>query len=212
LLPSHEISDRRDLADPAGRFQFLHAVANIELCAVELALLHAADFPRMEAGFHHDWLRVAGEEVAHFRMVTRRLGDLGGSFGDEPVHLGLLASAGACRGLVERMAVVPRILEARGLDVSAPLRARLAAARDDDSREVLAVIYRDEIGHVAAGTRWLARACTLEGTDPESRFVEVLDAFRARRRLRPGPIDLEGRRAAGFTERELQAIRGGTAR
>lgn len=184
----------------------MHAVANIELAAVELALLTAGDFPWMEAEFHHDWLRVAAEEVEHFRLVRARLQRMGTDFGAEPIHVGLFQAVLEEPTLEGRLGVVPRILEARGLDVSASLRRKLRGAGDRESAEALERIYRDEIGHVAAGTRWFRRVCADSGVDPEVSFLALWERHRGVRRGRPGPIDREGRRAAGFSERELAAL------
>lgn len=206
ILPPHEVPDRGGLATSAGRRRLLHAVANIELAAIELALLTAGDFPWMEAAFHSDWLRVAAEEVEHFQLVRERLRRLGAEVGEEPVHLGLFQSAREETTLAGRLGVVPRILEARGLDVSAPLRRQLAAAGDPESAAVLARIYDDEIGHVAAGTLWFRAICHDAGVDPEARFLDLLARHRGGRRRRWGAVDREGRAAAGFSERELAAL------
>lgn len=208
VLPPHEIPDRPRLTTPEGRYRLLHAVGHIELSAVELALATSALFPAEEAAFHRDWLRVAGEEVDHTRLVLGRLASMGGTLGTDPVHLGLWEASSGLRGLVARLAVVPRIQEARGLDVSARLRTQLATAGDLASAEVLETIYRDEIGHVAVGTHWFRVVCRREGVDPEARFLGLLEEFRLRRGLRPGPIDRDGRLAAGFTQREIEALAG----
>ncbi|MFN8549627.1 MAG: ferritin-like domain-containing protein [Candidatus Eisenbacteria bacterium] len=208
LLAPHEVPERAKLGSAAGRYALMHSVANIEFSAIELALLTAADFPGEPAEFHREWLGVAGEEVCHARMVLARLRALGGEFGDLPVHLGLWDTAHRFTRVDERLAIVPRILEARGLDVSARLRDQLHRAGDHESADLLEVIYRDEIGHVAAGTRWLRAVCARDGVDPEVRFLELLDRFRRERGSRPTPIDREGRARAGFSERELAALEG----
>ena len=203
---SRETPRRPDLSDPRGRRSLVHSVAHIELSAVELALLAVADFPGEPRDYYADMLAIASEECAHARLLISRLRELGGVLGEEPVHLGLWETAVRFDGLVERLAVVPRVLEAKGLDVSAPLRAGLRAAGDEASARCLDRVYQDEIGHVAAGTRWFRIACARAGVDAEARFVELARPFLPRRRVRA--LDAAGRRAAGFSERELAALTG----
>jgi len=210
LLAPHEVPERARLGSASGRYALMHSVANIEFSAIELALLTAADFPDEPVEFHREWLGVAGEEVRHARLVLARLRALGGEFGDLPVHLGLWDTAHRFTRVDERLAIVPRILEARGLDVSARLREQLHRAGDHESADLLELIYRDEIGHVAAGTRWFRAVCARDGVDPEVRFLELLERFRQERGSRPTPVDREGRLRAGFTERELNALEGPT--
>ena len=206
---SRETPRRPDLRDPRGRRALVHSVAHIELSAVELALLAVADFPGEPRDYYVDMLQVAREECLHARLLIARLRELGGELGDEPVHLGLWETAVRFGGLAERLAIVPRVLEAKGLDVSAPLRAALRAAGDEESARCLDRVYQDEIGHVAAGTRWFRIACARAGVDAEARFVELARPFLPRRRARS--LDAEGRRAAGFSERELAALAGDAA-
>ncbi|MBK8230217.1 MAG: ferritin-like domain-containing protein [Candidatus Eisenbacteria bacterium] len=206
VLPPHAVPERGTLHTPEGRYRLMHAVCNIEFSAIELALVTAADHPAQPAAFHRDWFRVAGEEVRHARLVMGRLEALGGRFGSEPIHLGLWESAAPYGALEERLAVVPRILEARGLDVSARLRTTLRAAGDPESADLLELIYRDEIGHVGTGSTWFRAACADQGVEPEARFLELYARFRAERGGRPAPLDREGRLRAGFSERELQAL------
>jgi uncharacterized ferritin-like protein (DUF455 family) len=195
---------RRDLADPRGRRALIHSVAHIELSAVELALLAVADFPGQEAAYYADMLRIAAEECLHARLARARLRELGGELFEEPVHLGLYETAVRFDSLVSRLAIVPRVLEAKGLDVSAPLRAQLRRAGDEASAALLDRIYRDEVGHVALGTRWFRIVCAREGRDADATFLELAAPLLPRRGGRP--LDEEGRRAAGFSERELAAL------
>ena len=202
-----EIRDRPRLGDPRGRFRLIHSVANIELAAVELMLMGVADFPGESREYYQAMLQVAREEVMHTRLLLRRLRQMGGEFGSEPVHLGLWNTAIRWNDLPGRLGVVPRILEARGLDVSGRLRDELGRAGDAESARILERIYVEEIGHVSVGTTWYRAACELRGLDPEQHFVELVHRFQPGR---PGTrrIDREGRIAAGFTERELRALEG----
>ncbi len=195
---------RPDLRDPRGRRSLVHAVAHIELCAVELALMAVADFPGEETAYYRDMLRIAAEETEHARLLLARLHALGGELGEEPVHLGLFETAARFPDLPDRLAVVPRILEAKGLDVSALLRVQLRAAGDADSAAALDRVYFDEIGHVAIGTRWHRVACQRRGLDPQHHFLAIARPFKSRRAALT--LDLEGRRRAGFTEHELAEL------
>lgn len=209
VCPVGEVPDRSRLGSERGRYQLLHSVAHIELSAVELALVAVADYPEQPSDYYREMLQVAREEVGHTQMLRRRLRQLGGELGTEPVHLGLWETAVAHAGLTERLAVVPRILEARGLDVSEKLRMGLGRNGDAVSAEILLTIYRDEISHVAVGTRWYRAACDLAGVDSEEHFVRLVERFRPRRG--GSGLDEVGRREAGFTARELDALSGGRA-
>jgi uncharacterized ferritin-like protein (DUF455 family) len=147
---------------------------------------------------------IASGECAH--TPPDRAAELSSAASSAGSHrsAGLWETAARFDGLVERLAIVPRVLEAKGLDVSAPLRAALRAAGDEASARCLDRVYSDEIGHVAAGTRWFRIACARAGVDAETRFVELARPFLPRRRVRA--LDAEGRRAAGFSERELAAL------
>lgn len=205
ILAPGELVDRPKLGSARGRYLLLHSVAHIELSAVELALMAVADFPEQTAEYHRAMLDVAREEVIHTRLLLHRLHELGGELGTDPVHLGLFETASAYRDLPARLAVVPRILEARGLDVSERLREGLERAGDAESAKILERIYRDEIGHVRVGTLWYRAVCEERGLDGEAYFLEMIDKFRPRRGG-IGPIDHAGRRAAGFSERELEGM------
>jgi uncharacterized ferritin-like protein (DUF455 family) len=205
ILAPGELVDRPKLGSARGRYLLLHSVAHIELSAVELALMAVADFPEQPVEYHRAMLDVAREEVIHTRLLLHRLRELGGELGTDPVHLGLFETASTYRDLPARLAVVPRILEARGLDVSERLRDGLERAGDAESAKILERIYRDEIGHVRVGTLWYRAVCQEQGLDGEAYFLEMIDKFRPRRGG-IGPIDHAGRRAAGFSERELEGM------
>jgi uncharacterized ferritin-like protein (DUF455 family) len=150
-------------------------------------------------------MRVAQEEAHHFELVVAYLGTLGHHYGDFPAHQGLWDMVERTRAdITARMALVPRTLEARGLDASPPMRAKLEAAGDLAASEILGVILRDEIGHVAVGNHWYRFLCEREGLDPLTRYPQLLALYQAPR-LRP-PYNYEARRAAGFTPAELRAL------
>ncbi len=145
-----------------GRIALLHALAHIELNAIDLAWDIIARFSgdRLPRAFFDDWVAVADEEAKHHDLLVRRLRDFGAAYGDLSAHDGLWeASAATAHDLRARLAVVPMVLEARGLDVTPPMIDRLRAVEDDASADILEVIYRDEVGHVAIGTRWFKWLC-----------------------------------------------------
>ena len=164
---------RRSTGGEKGRFALLHALAHIELNAVDMAwdLIGRFAHESMPTAYYDDWVRVGMEEASHFALVARRLSEMGGSYGDLPAHDGLWQSAQATgHDHMARLAVVPLVLEARGLDVSPAMLASLREAGDEASAEVLEVIYRDEKHHVAFGMRWFRFMCQQRGLPPEPTF------------------------------------------
>jgi uncharacterized ferritin-like protein (DUF455 family) len=154
----------------AGRIALLHAIAHIELNAIDLAWdivarFAGADLPRP---FFDDWVRVADEEAQHFTLLSGRLAALGAAYGDLPAHDGLWEAAQAtAHDLLARLAVVPLVLEARGLDVTPRMIARMERFGDHETAAVLTTIYEEEIGHVATGMRWFAHECARRDLAPE---------------------------------------------
>lgn len=193
---------RRRLDTQTGRAALVHALAHIEFNAINLALDAAHRFPGMPDAYYLDWLRVADEEARHFGLLDAHLAALGHAYGDFAAHNGLwdMALKTAHDPLV-RMALVPRVLEARGLDATPLIVGKLRATGDTRLIEILAVIERDEIGHVAIGNRWFEALCTERGLDPEPVFRALLTEYDAPP-LRP-PFNIEARRAAGFSDAEL---------
>jgi uncharacterized ferritin-like protein (DUF455 family) len=198
---------RRSMQSPEGRAVLLHALAHIEFNAINLALDAVWRFGGMPAAFYTDWLKVAAEEAHHFSLLVARLAEFGHAYGDFPAHDGLWDMCERTRGdVLARIALVPRTLEARGLDASPPIRARLQQAGDLASAAILDVILRDEIGHVLIGNRWFRHLCEQDGLDPHSTYVRLADQYHAPK-LR-GPFNFEARRDAGFDEAELAALAG----
>ncbi|MGF6856817.1 uncharacterized ferritin-like protein (DUF455 family) [Paraburkholderia sp. CI3] len=196
---------RRSMQSPQGRAVLLHALAHIEFNAINLALDAIWRFPGMPAGFYTDWLKVAAEEAYHYSLLAARLAEYGHAYGDFPAHGGLWDMCERTRGdVLARMALVPRTLEARGLDASPPIRARLQQAGDHSSATILDVILRDEIGHVLIGNRWFRHLCDADGLDPHHTYLRLADQYHAPK-LR-GPFNFEARRDAGFDDAELAAL------
>lgn len=196
---------RRAMSTVEGRAALLHALAHIEFNAINLALDIVWRFPGMPEAFYRDWSRVAREEADHFRLLADRLQALGIAYGDYPAHNGLWEMAEKTSAdLMARLALVPRTLEARGLDASPPIRKRLAQAGDDESARILDIILRDEVGHVAIGNHWFKWLCAQEDLNPVDAYERLAVQYQAPR-LR-GPFNLPARRAAGFDEEELEAL------
>jgi len=200
---------RRSAHTAEGRAALLHAVAHIEFNAINLALDAIWRFPGMPAAYYRDWLQVAGEEALHFTLLAEHLATLGRSYGDFDAHDGLWAMTERTAGdIVARMALVPRTLEARGLDATPPMRARLAQAGDTRAVAILDIILRDEIGHVAIGNRWYRWLCEREQLDPVVHYRLLARRHHAPR-LRP-PFNHAARRAAGFSDDEIAALESDT--
>jgi uncharacterized ferritin-like protein (DUF455 family) len=204
LVPPRDLPRRR-LNCESGRAALLHALAHIEFNAINLAWDAVLRFGDMPDRFYHDWAEVAGEEAYHFQLLRRRLGSLGHDYGDFSAHGGLWEMAVATRhDVMHRMALVPRVLEARGLDVTPGMMERLRAAGDAESADILEVILRDEIGHVDIGTRWFRYLCAQRKLDPHSTFTALVGSY-LKGSVR-GPFNRTARESAGFTSHELEAL------
>ncbi len=191
-----------------GRAALLHAVAHIEFNAINLALDAVWRFAAMPREYYLDWLRIAAEEALHFTLLREHLSSLKHAYGDFDAHDGLWAMTHATRhDIVARMALVPRTLEARGLDATPPMRARFAQAGDHRAAEILGVILRDEVTHVFAGNHWFRWLCARDSVDSIATYREMARRYRAPRLRRP--FNLEARRAAGFSAEELEILETG---
>lgn len=200
LLVPPKATEKRSLHTLPGRIAMLHALAHIELNAVDLALDIVARFASepVPHSFFDGWMRVAFEEAKHFRMVRERLNALGADYGDMPAHDGLWQAAHSTRNdLTARLAVVPLILDARGLDVTPSLQDKMRETGDIDSADVLKVIYEDEKGHVAVGAKWFRFLCAREKKDPAATFKQLVRAnFRGALKA---PFNDVARAEAGLT-------------
>jgi uncharacterized ferritin-like protein (DUF455 family) len=199
LRPPRDMKERRNFGSPHGRAALLHALAHIELNAIDLAWDMIARFaaPGMPRAFFDDWLGVAAEEAEHFDLLARRLTEFGCVYGALPAHDGLWEAASAtAHDLVARLAVVPLVLEARGLDVTPDMIARLERVEDHQSAAILTRVYRDEIGHVAVGMRWFVQMCEAQGLDPETAFHDRVRRYFTG--LLKAPFNRAARDGAGF--------------
>ncbi|MBS0432021.1 MAG: ferritin-like domain-containing protein [Proteobacteria bacterium] len=204
LVPPRDVP-QRGLGSVEGRAALVHAVAHIEFNAINLAWDAVLRFAGMPGDYYRDWAGVAADEARHFGMLSTRLAELGHAYGDFAAHNGLwemaVKTSDSC---LARMALVPRVLEARGLDVTPGMIARLRSAGDDATADMLGIILREEVAHVAAGSRWFRYCCEREGRDPCRTFRGLLRE-RVSGGLR-GPFNLDARRAAGFDEDELDLL------
>ena len=196
---------QRGFGTPEGRAAFVHAIAHIEFNAIDLAWDAVYRFRGLPPEYYADWVGVANDEARHFTLLRARLREFGHDYGDFDAHNGLweMAEQTADDGLA-RMALVPRVLEARGLDVTPAMIVKLRRLGDDATADILELILREEVAHVAAGSRWFRWFCRRAGVDPSTRFRELLSEH-ARGSLR-GPFNRQARTAAGFDEDELAAL------
>lgn len=204
LVAPRELKSR-GLGSPTGRVALVHAVAHIEFNAINLALDAMYRFRDMPADYYRDWYAVALDESRHFDLLSQRLGELGSRYGDLPAHNGLwdaaCKTAGSC---LERMALVPRVLEARGLDVTPAMIERLERAGDALTVAILRVILSEEVGHVEIGTRWFRHCCRLANIDPDRTFLDLVRVHSAGAIRRP--FNTAARRDAGFSPGEQSGL------
>ena len=204
LVPARELP-QRGVGSAEGRAAFIHAIAHIEFNAIDLAWDAVYRFRGLPPQFYADWVSVANDESRHFVLLCDRLCELGYEYGDFDAHNGLweMAEKTAHDGLA-RMALVPRVLEARGLDVTPGMIVKLRNLGDSASVEILELILREEVAHVAAGSHWYRWYCDRAGVEPRSTFRELLAKY-AGPVLR-GPFNHQARLLAGFDAEEIAAL------
>ena len=204
LVPHSQLV-QRSVASLEGRAALVHSIAHIELNAIDLALDIVWRFPGMPDAFYRDWLSVAKEEAKHFTLLRNHLVAIGFDYGAFQAHNGLWEMAEKTSGdLLARLALVPRTLEARGLDASPLVRKKLVSVGDHKAGAILELILREEIGHVAIGNRWYRHVCAQRGHDPVATHADLATHYNAP--FLRGPFNLDARRAAGFDEEELAAL------
>lgn len=199
LRPPRDVPRRRITSGEAGRVALLHALAHIELNAIDLAFDIVARFAHedLPRAFYDDWVAVGDDEARHYLMLAERLAELGAAYGDMNAHDGLWqAAAETADDLLARLAVVPLVLEARGLDVTPAMVAKLRNAGDDRSADMLQLIHDEEITHVAAGARWFRHVCGERGLDPAETYGALVRQ-RFKGSLKP-PFNRASRDAAGL--------------
>ncbi len=196
---------RRRLGSEAGRAALVHAVTHIEFNAINLALDATYRFRDMPRQYYLDWISVAADEVRHFQLLSTRLKSMGFNYGDFPAHNGLWEMARhTADDCLKRMALVPRVLEARGLDVTPGMIERLKTAGDYETVRILEIILEEEVRHVEIGSHWFRVCCDQRGLESESTFLGLVkEHFSGSLR---GPFNIPARMQAGFTQREMDAI------
>ena len=206
---------RRNFTTEQGRMSLVHAIAHIEFNAINLALDAVYRFQNMPSQYYSDWCQVAAEEAEHFLLLSHYLQEHGVIYGDFNAHNGLWEMA--CKtdfDVLVRMALVPRVLEARGLDVTPGMIRKLQAqhlqnkkasvTQDDDLIAILQRIFEDEIGHVKIGSHWFNVLCEQRNINPEQTFSQLLDSYMKDASF--GPFDLDARQQAGFSEQEMNDL------
>lgn len=198
---------RRGLGSPAGRVALIHAVAHIEFNAINLALDAAYRFRGMPAVYYRDWLRVAADEARHFHMLQHRLHELGHTYGDFDAHNGLWEMAvKTAHDVLVRMALVPRVLEARGLDVTLGMIKRLQQAGDDETVAILKTILAEEVPHVGIGSHWFRYCCEARAMDADQTFADLCQQYMGANLK--GPYNETARLQAGFSAAEMLYLQG----
>lgn len=204
-LVAPRLVKRRAMNTAEGRAVLIHALTHIEFNAINLALDAIWRFTDMPREYYANWLQVADEEALHYSLLAGHLRGMGYAYGDFPAHNSLWEMAEKTRNdLLARLALVPRTMEARGLDVVPSIRDKLDQAGDKDAARILDIILRDEIGHVTIGNHWYNYLCIQRGIDPVTTYVSLSDEYHAPRQR--GPFNVEARMAAGFSESELSAL------
>jgi len=199
LLAPRDMPKRGKAGSPAGRIALLHALAHIELNAVDLACDIIARFSALELprSYFDDWVKVASEEALHFSLLAERLRTLDSYYGNLPAHDGLWEAAQkTAHDLLARLAIIPLVLEARGLDVTPTMIKNLRKAGDIPSSEILERIYSDEIGHVGIGQTWFLYICLKKGLEPEETWQMLVEKY-SKGVLKP-PFNDEARQLAGI--------------
>ncbi len=197
---------RRGVQNQAGRNVLMHAIAHIEFNAINLALDAAYRFRDQPLEFYQGWIGVAADEARHFSMIRNYLLEQGCEYGDFPAHNGLWDMAVKTgHDVLARMAMVPRVMEARGLDVTPAMIEKLQRAGDSRAVSILTVIYEEEIEHVRIGSKWFHRLCTARGYEPDSTFLHLIDTY-LHGDLK-GPFNTQARLLAGFAEKEINDLK-----
>jgi uncharacterized ferritin-like protein (DUF455 family) len=206
IVKPKDLPKRGDFSKKEALVALIHSITHIEFSAIDLALDAVYRFNNMPKEFKVDWLIVAQDEIRHFKMLSNLLEKLGVKYGDLPVHKGLFEVAYNSKdSAIERMAVVPRYFEASGLDVNPKIINKLKSYKKSDIIkeliEALGIIYNEEIEHVFKGDKWFKYLCKLEGSNPQSRYKDILQKYKLKSRA--NQFDINGRKKAGFSCEEL---------
>lgn len=205
LVSPREVPKRK-LGSVEGRAAAIHAFCHIEFNAINLACDAVYRFQGLPMAYYQDWSRIAAEEAYHFGLLNDRLGELGHAYGDFPAHNGLWELAQkTAHDALHRMALIPRVMEARGLDVTPQIQQKFIHAGDQATADILAIILRDEITHVHAGTRWFQFLCQQRGLEPEATYLALVEQYM--KGDVQCPMHIEARLEAGFSPAELDSLK-----
>jgi uncharacterized ferritin-like protein (DUF455 family) len=208
-VPPQKVPKRSNLTAKEGQINLLHAVTHIEYSAIDLALDAAYRFCGLPLEYYKDWLEVADDEIRHFKMLEALLRELGASYGDIAVHDALFEAGQKTQTLLERMAVVPRYLEANGLDATPMILKKLKKLPKNEMIEKiianLEIILEEEIAHVQKGDVWFKYACEQESKS-EAIYFDIIAKYYPRGFLRPNDLNIQARKEAGFSCSELKVM------
>ena len=206
VISPQDVPKRSNLTSRDGQINLLHAIAHIEYSAIDLAIDAAYRFQGLPKKYYDDWLEVADDEIRHFLMLEKLLRELDAEYGDIEVHNALFEASQRTQTLVERMAVVPRYLEANGLDATPMILTKLKKLPKnimlEKVKEALIIILEEEIDHVKKGDVWFNYACEKDGVSNEVYF-EIIDKYYPQGFLRPKNLNTDARKEAGFSCKEL---------
>ncbi|MDF1879258.1 ferritin-like domain-containing protein [Sulfurimonas sp. SAG-AH-194-C20] len=208
-ISPQDVPKRKNLTSVNGQINLIHAVAHIEYSAIDLALDSAYRFSGLPKEYYDDWLEVADDEIRHFLMLEKLLKELGSSYGEVNVHDSLFEAGQKTINIVERMAVVPRYLEANGLDATPMILKKLKKLQKSESLEkiiqTLSIILDEEVEHVRKGDVWFSYVCEKEGLNTDI-FFDIIKKYYPRSFLRPNDLNIEARKMAGFSCQELKIM------
>ena len=209
IIPPQNVPKRKNLTVRDGQINLLHAIAHIEYSAIDLALDAAYRFVGLPKKYYDDWLEVAADEVRHFLMIEKLLKELDAEYGDVEVHNALFEASQKTQTLLERMAVVPRYLEANGLDATPMILTKLKKLPNNEMVSkiiaTLEVILEEEVDHVKKGDVWFEYACKQEGVE-KATYFEIIQKYYPRGFLRPQNLNIKARKEAGFSCGELKEM------
>jgi uncharacterized ferritin-like protein (DUF455 family) len=209
VVPPQNVPKRRNLTTLQGQVIFVHAVAHIEYSAIDLALDSAYRFPNMSKSYYDDWLEVASDEIRHFEMLETLLLELGSYYGEIEVHNALFEASQRTQSFIDRMAVVPRYLEANGLDATPEILEKLKrlpkSIMIDKISSALTIILEEEVDHVLKGDTWFEYACAQEKKD-KSVYFDIIDKYYPKTFEKKRSLNISGRKDAGFSCSELNRM------
>ncbi|MDQ7045833.1 MAG: ferritin-like domain-containing protein [Sulfurimonas sp.] len=206
VVPPQDVPKRKNLTTKEGQIILVHAVAHIEYSAIDLALDGAYRYKGLPKKYYDDWLKVADDEIRHFLMLDALLHEIDAKYGDIAVHNALFEASQRAQKFIDRMAVVPRYLEANGLDATPMILTKLKKLPKNEMIEkiikTLEIILREEVDHVKKGDVWFNYACEKEGVSKEIYF-QIIEKYYPQGFLRAKNLNIQGRKDAGFSCSEL---------